>query len=429
MRTAPCRGVVAPRNLTFRDSQRAGSGPATAANRTDPQLNDPTRQRRTADTLAATFSMVTTATTPFLVGTMGTGIGADLGMTVPALAGVISFGYLIASVLSPLGGRLTQRIGAPNSLRLAGGLTSLGVALAALASSSAQLWAAFTAIGLANAVIQPASNGTLSGITTGRAQGLLFGLVQSAVPTATLLAGLLLAALNDVELWRRALWTLFALSLVPQLLIARRRADEESCPTTCFVPAKGAASSTLWLLLVGAFLGSASSTVVAVFGVASGMAGGLSPTAAASGQMLGSLCCIVGRITSAWRWGQHRPMRLLRYVAMLQALGVAGVGLLAVLSAPAYFVGFAVAFGCGWGWTGLQNLALVRGWPDSAARVTGVIQSGLFAGSVVGPVVFGGIVSSQSYSAAWGTAALTMALAASSTLSASLRLGKPAPAH
>lgn len=371
--------------------------------------------------------MVTTASPPFLLGTMASGIRTDLAMSIPALAGVISFGYLVAAVASPLGGRLTHRIGPPHSLRLAGALTSIGVGLCACATASAHLYVAFFAIGLANAVIQPASNGTLSGAGTGRSQGLLFGMVQSAIPAATLLAGLLLAALDDVGLWRRALWVLFALSLMPQCLIARRHGRDSDGQSAGPSPSASSYRSVLTFLLVAAFLGSAATTAVAVFGVASGLAGGLPPVAAATGQVLGSLCCIVGRIAAAWRWGEHQPHHLLRRIATLQILGVAGVGLLAVGSTPAYFLGFAVAFGCGWGWTGLQNLALVRTWPTSSARVTGVIQSGLFAGSVAGPAVLGGLIGGAGYSAAWAVAASALALASVATIAATLRLRREHP--
>ncbi|KQY04488.1 hypothetical protein ASD37_21540 [Mycobacterium sp. Root135] len=390
-------------------------------------MNGHRRRHQRLDVLAATFSMVTTASPPFLLGTMGSGIRADLAMSIPALAGVISFGYLVAAAASPLGGRVTQRIGPPRSLRLAGALTSLGVGGAACSTTSVHLYAAFLAIGLANAVIQPASNGTLSGAGTGRSQGLLFGMVQSAIPAATLLAGLLLAALDDVGLWRRALWVLFALSLMPQCLIARRHERESVGKSAGPSPSASSHRSVLAFLLVAAFLGSAATTAVAVFGVASGLAGGLPPVAAATGQILGSVCCIVGRIAAAWRWGQHQPHRLLHHIATLQILGVAGVGLLAVGSTPAYFLGFAVAFGCGWGWTGLQNLALVRTWPTSSARVTGVVQSGLFAGSVAGPAVLGGVIGGAGYSAAWTVAASALALASVATIAAAVRLRREHP--
>jgi hypothetical protein len=373
--------------------------------------------------------MITTASPPFLLGTMGSGIRADLAITIPMLAGIISFGYLVASAASPFGGRLTHRIGPPSSLRLAGGLTSLGAALTASATSTLQLCAAFFAIGLANAVIQPASNGTLAGASTGRSQGLLFGMVQSAIPAATLLAGLLLAALDGADSWRRAFWTLFALSLLPQLLITRRRWRGSYCSATLLARSKEPSRSVVVLLVSGACLGSAAATTVAVFGVAGGLASGLSPITAAAGQVLGSLCCILGRVTCAWRWGQQPPTELLRRTAQLQVLGAAGLGLLAVGQTPSYLVGFAVAFGCGWGWTGLLHLALARAWPATIARVTGVMQSGLFAGSVVGPVLLGGVIDGLGYPAAWGVAAFVLSLGAAATAGAARRLRQEGSLH
>ena len=170
-------------------------------------------------------------------------------------------------------------------------------------------------------------------------------------------------------------------------------------------------------------MGSAAATTVAVFGVASGLSSGLSPTVAAGGLVLGSLCCIAGRILTSWRWGDHTSRRLLLDIAGLQITGVLGVVLVGTGTTAGYLVGIAVAFGCGWGWTGLLNIAITRVWIGRVASVTGVMQSGLFGGSVAGPLIFGAVADTTGYPNAWLVAAAALALAGSASTIAARCLG------
>lgn len=71
-----------------------------------------------------------------------------------------------------------------------------------------------------------------------------------------------------------------------------------------------------------------------------------------------------------------------------------------------------LAFGAGWGWPGLFNLAIVRAHPDAPGRASGVTQTGTYAGAVLGPVVFGAVVEAGSYRAAWAMAGATALVAA-----------------
>ncbi|MBP2390241.1 MFS transporter [Aeromicrobium fastidiosum] len=372
---------------------------------------------------AAALSMTMVAAPPFVVGTMGPGISADLGLSVPALAGTVSFGYLVAAVASPLGGVVVQRVGPSRALRLAAALASLGVALVAVARGPATLALAFVALGMANAVIQPASNGTLATAATGRRQGAVFGIVQSAVPAATLLAGLLLASFDDVRPWREAMVILLVATLLPQIVVPRPAAGSQRVPRRASGRSSLPHRGTLIALCAGGFMGSAAATTVAVFGVASGLSSGLSPAVAAGGLVLGSLCCITGRILTSWRWGDHAPRRLLLDIAGLQATGVLGIALVGTGTTAGYLVGIAFAFGCGWGWTGLLNIVITRVWGGRVASVTGVMQAGLFGGSVAGPLVFAAVVDGTGYLDAWLVAAAALTVAASASVVAGRLVG------
>lgn len=76
-----------------------------------------------------------------------------------------------------------------------------------------------------------------------------------------------------------------------------------------------------------------------------------------------------------------------------------GWGVLALrpVGGPLLVIGTALAYGASWGWPGLFNYAIVRQSRAAPAAATGITQSGLFAGQLVGPPVFGSLVERASY--------------------------------
>ena len=69
-------------------------------------------------------------------------------------------------------------------------------------------------------------------------------------------------------------------------------------------------------------------------------------------------------------------------------------------------VASAVAFGSGWAWPGLFNLAIVRLNPAAPAAATGITQTGVYVGALSGPIAFGVIVDQVGYGWAWTVAAI-----------------------
>jgi MFS family permease len=234
-----------------------------------------------------------------------------------------------------------------------------------------------------------------------RWRGLLFGAVQSAIPVATLLSGVLLAGFHRGGTWRLALWLAVLLTLVSQLLIRRERSF--ATPTGTVLPQLARIGGRLFVpAMVGiGFLGSAAATSLAVFGASGGVDVGLTAGAAAACQIAGSLCCIAVRISAAWYGGRAAGGRLLNLVALLLVGGTMAFLALAHHHAATFGVGMALAYGCGWGWTGLFNLTLAWARPEQVAQITGMTQMGLFLGSVVGPALFARLVDLHGYALGW----------------------------
>jgi cyanate permease len=74
-----------------------------------------------------------------------------------------------------------------------------------------------------------------------------------------------------------------------------------------------------------------------------------------------------------------------------------------------------LAFGAGWGWPGLFNLAVVSHNSAAPGAATGVTQTGTHLGAMLGPVLFGWIVKAVSWEAAWAMVVVWLLLAAVTT--------------
>jgi MFS family permease len=109
-----------------------------------------------------------------------------------------------------------------------------------------------------------------------------------------------------------------------------------------------------------------------------------------------------------------------------------GYALMSLSALPAFAVGAVLAFGCGWGWNGLYNVAVSRLYPDAISSATGISQSGIYLGGVLGPMVFGVLVQYGSVGAAWGAMSGIAATAGALVLVARGMFvrpgGSPAPA-
>ncbi len=362
--------------------------------------------------MATAIAVATAGVLPvFLAGAVGVQLRADLHFGTQGLGLITAVFFGTASLTSAINGRLAERIGAVPAMRVGAILaaTSLGtVAIAARSLSS--LLAALVIGGLANALVQPATNLFLAQRVPTTRLGLAFGVKQSAIPAATLLGGLAVPAFALTVGWRWA----FAVGAVGAVLVAvlipkgprrsgrprsRGRGDDD------------VGLRPLLLLGIGAGLGAGAAGTLGAFLVSSAVSAGFAEGAAG---LLASLCSGVGlvtRLVSGAR-ADRRGGRHLSTVAVMMATG--SLGYLAIATdIPAVMApGAVVAFALGWGWPGLFNLAVVKNNAGSPGAATGITQTGTYLGAVVGPLLFGVAVDAGSYSLAWlGAGVMSLAAA------------------
>ena len=349
----------------------------------------------------------------FLTGALAVQIRADLdvGLGLFGFAAATLFG--VSGLCARAGGRVVQRLGARRGTALAACLSILSLTAVGLAQSPVWLMAGLAIGGLGNAVAQPSANLGISEFVTEHRLGVAFGIKQSSIPAATLLGGLAVPGIALVFGWRWAVAAAVALAVVLLVWSQVTGRDARAARPTEGGPAdKGLPRGGLVVLTLGGFLGSAAATSTGVFLVDSAVAAGIAPGTAG---FLFAACSVLGlgsRVGFGWLADRHPDRSRYLFIANLLAGGAVGYALLATGSIPLLVVGSLMAYGMGWAWTGLFHFAVIKDNRTAAASVTGFVQTGLSLGAATGPLVFGIVAQTSSYTAAWTTAAVLSLLAA-----------------
>ncbi|MGQ1838655.1 MFS transporter [Kocuria turfanensis] len=338
----------------------------------------------------------------FLLGALATEITATV--RVPAYGIGLAIGVYWAS--AALTSACTSVIGRVlNEKRM--GVTALLLAVLSLAGSAAWIpwwpwlimWAGLGGAG--NGLGHPSSNHLLVTNVRASSRGLAFGVKQAAVPLAGLLAGASIPLIALTLGWPVAFLLMAALGvfvLIPTILVRATpstgivvrpagRLEPRLRPSlvlmaTMTMFAAGAANSAVAFSVTGAL----------ERGIALGPAGALLAAGSASGAITR---IVIGRIVDR---GQVSALLLIRTAV---AACAAGLVLMAVPSSISYAVGFLLAAGLGWGWPGLVHLFVSHMAPGAAAGATGIVQTGSYIGSAIGPVLTGLVLSSGNSTLTW----------------------------
>ena len=347
----------------------------------------------------------------FLTGGLAVQVRDDLGFSAALFGFVIAIYFGVSATTSAFMGYSAQRFGLNRSVRFASTGSALAMLLAAVAPNYALLAVAMAVAGLANALAQPAANGILIRDVPEGWRGLSFGIKQSAIPVATLLGGLAVPLVALTVGWRWA----YVLAALAALCVAAGARGNGGMPGG--VPGRQSPGSVRALeyaplLVLGgsAALAAAAATNLGSFVTASAVDLGTSESAAGAILAIGSGLGIAMRLLSGW-FSDRRLGDPLTAVVLLLAGGTGGYALMAGGSIALFVPGVALAFGLGWSWPAMFHFAVSRRYGAAAAAATGITQSGVYVGGVVGPITFGLIVESASYEAAWAAAGISAGLA------------------
>lgn len=362
-------------------------------------------------TAAATVAGVVSGMPAFMTGAAGVLMRADIGFDEAGLGAAISVFFGASGLAAVPGGRLAERLGARYAL-FVGVLGNIGalLSIALFVDSLRGLLIVMFIGGSFNGLIQTATSLALARGVKSR-QAFMFGIKQSAIPAATLLAGLSVPAIGLTVGWRWAFAAGALLGLAVPLLVPR---DLDPPHRRVGPRRKGregdAATAPLLSLAISTGFGTATGVAIGSFLVESAVAYDISVSTAGYLLAVGSVVGIMTRLSGGWLADRKSGIALL-LVAGMMVLGAGGYFMLGMGSALALMVGTVVAYSCGWGWTGLVIFAVVRLNPNAPAAATGIISMGQGIGAAIGPVLFGWLVTLTSFQTAWTAAAGSSLLA------------------
>ena len=374
-----------------------------------PDPRKPARPARSlAGTLATTLAATTVSALPvLLLGGLAVLVRSDLAFGELGL-GVAIGSFFTASALASLpAGAVSDRVGPLRAMAIGIGISivSLG-GIAAFPTSLVTMLPWLLAAGSANALIQVGANHLLAVEVPVRRQGLAYGVKQSAIPLAAVLAGLAVPAIGLTVGWRVAYGVAAGLGLLVGAAFWRRANGGGGHERRAGGREGDAPMVALVVLGVGAALGTTASNALSGFSVSSSVASGLPQELAGVLLTVGSLLGMSARIGSGW-FADRRTGGSLLFVVVLLLTGSAGYAALALVgdSAPLVIAATVVAFLGGWGYQGLILLAVARTNREAPAAAMAIVRIGPNTGAMLGPLAFGFIVEQAGYSAAWGAAA------------------------
>lgn len=352
--------------------------------------------------LAASVTVVT-AVPIFLVGATSVQVRAELVFSTTALGALVAVFRIGAASSSSVLGRVTDRIGSVRAMRYAlliGSFSTFGIAF--FARSWTGLAIGILGCGAASSWGQLAANRYLIRVVRDGRQGLAFGIKQAAVPMAAMIAGLSVPLVALTLGWRAAfiITASVALLLVPFLprpVGPARTGPQQSTPKVQF-------RGSIRVLTFGLMFAMAAGATLGAFTVETGVARGLSVSAASLMLTVGSLVSIVLRVVIG-RLSDMRKDGHFEFVSGLLLVGALGYLLMGVGGPSVLLVAIPVAFGAGWAFNGLFWYAALRLRSDAPGATAGVIMPGGMAGGVFGPPLFGAVAERFGYGAAWALVA------------------------
>ncbi|NNC91075.1 MAG: MFS transporter [Acidimicrobiia bacterium] len=361
-------------------------------------MNELTRDPRVL-VAASVLATVATVFPGFLAGALFVQVGAELGVSEGTYGWALGSFFLGAGAGSIALGRLAQRIGARSQISFAlVGTIVAQLTLAMIARSFTALIVCLVFAGLMNAATQTAVNLALSQARLPRL-GLAISVKQSGMPAAALLSGVAIPIVALTVGWR---WAFVMGAFIGLVALLAVRLVVQSVDSEDHRDGHRPRSSRRALVVVasaGAFLAFCAGALNA-WTVASGVDAGLGEGTA--GVMLagGAAAGIAIRLGSGTRLDamRMRPLQVGGYMVLIGALGMA---LLGVRSPGIHVVATLVAFGGGWIWPVFTNFGIVRANQAAASAATGITQTGVYVGVLLGPPATGWLIEAFGYPAMW----------------------------
>ena len=385
----------------------------------DPQDNNRSFWRPTG---ASAYAIALVALPGFLLGAFAPEIKEDLSFGDTELGAILTFGYLVSSIIMSVSGGAADQLGPKRVLRSGVTIALIAAFLMGFLGNSFFLLMVFIGLNrVAEGIIHPATNALISSSVILERQGIAMAAKQSAVPFATALAGFAVPTLGIVFGWKGTFLVVAVLAFPAWFVI----------PNAPSINKRNFASRReMWrvshlqlLALAGAFSAAAVVTVSG-FLTTSAKNAGYSDGSAGLILGLGGVLMIISRLT----WGYLADRFLFdRFKAVSGSLLIGSLAfvLFAIESKASIAVGSIFIFGIGWSWPGLALLGIIEHHRDEPGEATAIVQTSIRIGAMFAPLGFGLIADSFNYSYAWLCSLVSALLGAFFMFLASSRLPKP----
>jgi MFS family permease len=396
----------------------------------DPPEPPVRQQRRATVVVASVVALQVAVTVPmFLVSILSPYLLEDLGLTERSLGLGIGAFYVVSAASAVWLGRIADRQSWRRGLLIAAVAVLVQMLLLArFVNGPVLLIIILAGTALAHSLAVASMNLAILESVPRKRQGIAFGVKQAAVPGATLLAGLSspLVAARFGWRWAFVIVTAFPILAVVLAFVRRTARLPAGRPDEVATVVPGRLVKRLRVLSLAFAIGTFSTSSLSAFFVLYAVERGMRPTSAGLVVAVASVVNITVRIMMGWL-ADRRVWDDFAVAGMLVIGGAAGYLLLAFGNGWWLVVGAVLGYGIGWAWQGLVHLGAVRLIPSAPGYATGVIRTGLAAGSGSGPVVSGLLIGVLGYAALWCVLGGLAAMAAVVVFLAVRRTSPPGP--
>ncbi len=366
--------------------------------------------RRFAFSSLLLVAMAAATFTTTSLGILATFIIDDLSISRAELGVVIAVVNIAAAVLSPVVGRITDRIGGKAALIALFVIAGATFLLLGLAAGYLMLLAGAVSGAVSNAFGNPATNKLIAEDLPAGERGLITGIKQSGVQFGIFLGGLTVPSIAVAIGWRGAYLVVAAIPLVFALLTMWVVPSATQNPTAHTEYRQTRLPAAIWWLAAYGFLSGFSGAVTYLVPLFAEEALDWSPVTGGVAIAIIGVVAVVGRIY----WGRFAEQSGAYRGSLLTMAG------LSVLAAGFFLASdhvaawllwpgaFAIAVGSS-SWNTVGMLAvMVEAGIAATGRASGFVLFGFLTGLGLGPPVFGALVDATgSYDLMWVLSAVT----------------------
>ena len=368
--------------------------------------------RRTGFGSILFIAMAVATFTPASLGILATFIIDDLSISRAELGIVLGLVNVAAAVLSPLVGRVTDRIGGKKSLIVLFVTAGATFLIFGTAVAYGMLFVGAIAGAISQATANPATNKLIAEDVPAGKRGVITGVKQSGVQAGIFLGGLTVPTLAITLGWRGAYLIVAVVPLVFAAIAAWVVPAAPKATAEHRTRSRGPLPGAIWWLAGFGFLMGFSGAVTFLVPLFAEEVLGLSPVVGGIAAAVIAFVAVPGRIL--WSRYAERSGAFRGSLGAMAVLSVAAAGLFYLSGAAAAWLLWPAAVLIAVGsssWNSVGMVAvMVEAGVASTGRASGVVLFGFLTGLGIAPPIFGAIIDhTGSYDIMWLLSALAAA--------------------